>query len=220
MPCCFAAFCSSSRTSFPNLLLLAAHLTTSGALHHSAGSVNGALLGLHACAACRQPQGGPSLPDASLLRVWPEVEFGRLRPAQGAVVRGKSRTTSSRACRPSSPSEANSSRHRRVRGCRSNPRTLALPPAMAPSPRHRSHFSFVRPLPRSDCRDFSGSRGSFWPALAEAVPPAAPPPPPPRLRALVFERVRLAVWAAADRAETVCRGAPWVLGRTVPVSSC
>ena len=71
----------------------------------------------------------------------------------------------------------------------SNPRSLALPPAMAPSPRHGSHFSFVRPLPRSDRRDFSGSRGSFWPALAVAVPPAAPPPPPPRLRTLVFECV-------------------------------
>ena len=102
----------------------------------------------------------------------------------------------------------------------SNPRSLALPPAMAPSPRHRSHFSFVRPLPRRDRRDFSGSRGSFWPALAVAVPPAAPPPPPPRLRALVFERVRLAVRAAADCAETLYRGAPWVVGRTVPVSSC
>ena len=33
------------------------------------------------------------------------------------------------------------------------------------------------------------SLASFWPALAEAVPPAAPPPPPPRLRGLVFECV-------------------------------
>ena len=35
-----------------------------------------------------------------------------------------------------------------------------------------------------------------------------------------FRVRRLAFRAAADRAETMYRGPPWVVGRTVPVSSC
>ena len=62
--------------------------------------------------------------------------------------------------------------------------SIARPPhGMAPSPRHHSHFSFVRPLPRSDRLDFLGGRVCFWLALAVNVAPAAPPPPPPRLPA-------------------------------------
>ena len=75
--------------------------------------------------------------------------------------------------------------------------SIARPPhGMAPSPRHHSHFSFVRPLPRSDRLDFLGGRVCFWLALAVLVAPAAPPPPPPRLRALEIECDRLPFWAS------------------------
>ena len=86
--------------------------------------------GCHAYPRHAGSRGGAGLTYASHLVLRPDVEVGRLRPAQGAVVREKSRTTSPWACRPSSPSQANSSRHRRVRGRRSNPLPLALSPAL------------------------------------------------------------------------------------------
>ena len=78
-----------------------------------------------------------------------------------------------------------------VKGARPplNPRTLALMACLPLDP--ASDLTFPCHL---RCRWWPPrllwhSLASFWPALAEAVPPAAPPPPPPRLRGLVFECV-------------------------------
>jgi hypothetical protein len=71
----------------------------------------------------------------------------------------------------------------------SNPRSLAL---TWHAPSHPASLTSLFHAFSGDAGgrlDTSGTLASFWPALAEAVPPAAPPPPPPRLRGLVFECV-------------------------------
>ena len=109
-----------------------------------------------------------------------DVELGRLRPAQGAVVRETSPTTSPWACRPSSPSKANSSRHRRVRGRRSNPLPLALSAALYHILSYTHSFltaQFVLLLTVQGFSERWGGWPCFWVALATAGPAAARPWP-------------------------------------------
>ena len=124
--------------------------------------------------------GGAGLTYASHRVLRPDVEVGRLRPAQGAVVREKSRTTSPWACRPSSPSQANSSRHRRVHGRRSNPLPLALSPALYHILAYTHSFLTAQFVLLLTAQGFSERWGGWpcsWLALAMLGPAAARPWP-------------------------------------------
>jgi hypothetical protein len=176
-----AAFGSFPCSRWPSLLHReAGDLTPFGANHHSTGSLNAPLQAPRASPACRHLYGCLRLTNASLLDLRPDVELGRLWPAQGAVVRKKSRTTSPRACRPSSPSQANSSRHRRVRGRRSNPLPLALSAALYHILTYTPSFltaQFVLLLTAQGLAERWGGWPCSWVALAMPAPAAARPWP-------------------------------------------
>ena len=151
-----------------------------------ASSTGAARLCTVPCSSARSP---PTYPPISAARAGPQA--GRMRLAWGAVDGEFSLTTSTLSCPTTILNVANLSRASKGPWPPLNPPSLAPPQGMTHSPRHHSHLSFVRPLPCSDRRDFSGGRASFWLALAVAVPPAAPLPPPRWLCVLVLERHRL-----------------------------
>ena len=159
----------------------------------------------------------PSFPPTLAARAGPQA--GRIRLTQGAVLRELSRRTTSSSWPTTILNGANLLTA--STGARSplNPRTLALT-WHAPShpasdltfpcllrcrwwpPRHLRHFGeLLAGLGR-------GRAASSATAAAAAAPRAH------------FRARPTGFRAAADRAETVCRGAPWVVGRTVLVSSC
>ena len=159
------------------------------------------------------------LTNASHLGLRPDVEVGRSRPAQGAVVREKSRTTSPWASRPSSPSKANSSRHRRVRGRRSNPLPLALSAALYHILAYTHSFLTAQFVLLLTAQGFSERWGGWpcsWLALAMLGPAAARPWPQWWLGRSDFARPHVPEWAAESAAKPSCRGQPWVLGRSLP----
>ena len=141
-----------------------------------------------------------------------------LKASSGCSCPGKIPDNFTMSLPPSSPSQASSSRHRRVRGRRSNPLPLALSPALYHILSYTHSFLTAQFVLLLTAQGFSERWGGWpcsWVALTTPAPAAARPWP----QRWPGRSIPSALWSLSGppnpAAKAVSRGQPWVLGRSL-----